>query len=127
MFREYNPNPNARRVGDCVVRALCKALDQTWIRTFLGLVLESCVLCDMPSSNSVWGQYLRQNGFIRSILPDECTGRYTVADFAAQNPHGVYVLATGSHVVCVADGDWYDTWDSGSETPAYFWTKEANA
>lgn len=78
----------------------------------------------MPSANHVWGAYLRRNGFRRFALPDECQDRYAVADFCRDHPSGVYVLAISGHVVCVIDGDYYDTWDSGAEVPAYYWQKE---
>ena len=32
-----------------------------------------------------------------------------------------YLIGTGSHAVAVIDGDYYDSWDSGNEIPAYFW------
>ena len=30
-FRYFQPNPGARRIGDCVIRAFCAVLDETWI------------------------------------------------------------------------------------------------
>nr|DAW82566.1 MAG TPA: hypothetical protein [Caudoviricetes sp.] len=36
----------------------------------------------------------------------------------------MYVLALSSHVVCVEDGTYFDTWDSGSEIPLFYWAKE---
>ena len=49
---------------------------------------------------------------------------YTVRDFCEDNPLGTFVLAIHEHVVCVVDGDYYDSWDSGGEIPIYYWTKE---
>jgi hypothetical protein len=34
------------------------------------------------------------------------------------------MLATGTHVVAVIDGNYYDTWDSGDEVPIALWKKE---
>jgi len=34
------------------------------------------------------------------------------------------ILATGTHVIAVGDGNYYDTWDSGQEVPIYYWRKE---
>ena len=34
MWIEYNPNPVARNVGDCSVRAVAKALDVTWEQAY---------------------------------------------------------------------------------------------
>ena len=78
---------------------------------------------DMSSSNSVWGAVLRQNGFSRKAIPDTCPDCYTFADFARDNPEGVFVLGTGTHVATVKDGVLYDSWDSRSEIPQYVWYK----
>ena len=120
----YNPNPGKNRVGDYTVRALCKATGRAWETIFCALSLEGFMRRDMPSANHVWGAYLRRCGFTRHVIPNECPDCYTVADFAADHPHGVYVLAISGHVVAVADGDWHDTLDSGAEIPVYFWTRE---
>ena len=80
----------------------------------------------MPSSNAVWGAYLRHQSFRRYIIPNECPDCYTVSDFCCDYPKGVYVLATGTHVVTVIDGEYYDTWDSGNEVPIYYFKKEDN-
>lgn len=29
-YQHYNPNPAGARVGDCTVRALCKATGKSW-------------------------------------------------------------------------------------------------
>ena len=39
-YKYYNPNPVGRSVGDCTVRAIAKALDQTWEETYVGLALD---------------------------------------------------------------------------------------
>ena len=31
MWEKYNPNPLSKLVGDCVIRALTKALDRTFV------------------------------------------------------------------------------------------------
>ncbi len=119
----YNPNPTGKRVGDCTVRAISKALGQSWECTYTGLSLQGFLLGDMPSANATWGAYLRKQGFARRILPESCPDCYTVRDFAADHPHGTYILALASHVVCLIDGDVYDTWDSQDETPLYYWER----
>ena len=122
-FVLYNPNPRHKSVGDCTIRAISKALGQSWEETHVGLCLKSFSLCDMPSANHVWGAYLRDHKFSRHMLPDHCPDCYTVADFAADHSEGIYILAISGHVVCVRDGNWYDTWDSGMEIPLYYWER----
>ena len=123
-FVSYNPNPVGLKVGDCVVRALSKALGQKWEETYIDLCVEGCLRCDMPSANAVWGAYLRRKGFERDIVPNSCPDCYTVEDFCADHPNGTYILALDGHVVSVVDGQYYDTWQSGSEVPIYYWHRK---
>lgn len=123
-YVHYNPNPQRLSVGDCTVRAISKATGSTWEDIYIGIGLEGFLIGDMPSANHVWGAYLKRKGFKRCIIPNTCPECYTVADFAREHPYGIYILALASHVVCVCDGDWYDSWDSGEELPIYYWHKE---
>ena len=123
-FVSYNPNPVGLKVGDCVVRALSKALGQDWGQTYIDLCVEGCLRCDMPSANAVWGAYLRRKGFAREIIPNTCPDCYTVDDFCADHPNGTYILALDGHVVSVVDGQYFDTWQSGREVPIYYWHRK---
>ena len=124
MFIKRNPNPNGSYVGDCVIRSISIATGEDWEKTYIGLAIQGFMMSDMPSSNHVWGSYLRNKGYQRYVIPDECPDCYTVKDFCLDNPTGTFILATGSHVVTVQDGNYLDTWDSGEEVPIYFWRKE---
>lgn len=123
-YKEYNPNPQSRKVGDCAVRALCKALNADWDTVFLGIAIEAFGRKNMSSANSVWGAYLHKHGFTRCTLPDNCPDCYTVNDFCRDHPNGVFVVAVDNHVVCVCDGTLYDSWDSSGEIPLYYWMKK---
>jgi hypothetical protein len=120
-YELYNPNPMKRNVGDCSVRAISKALNTDWETAYITIMLNGYAMCDMPSSDAVFGSVLRQNGFKRAIVPNSCPDCYTIADFCKENPEGKYVLGTGGHVVAVVDGNYYDSWDSGQEIPLYVW------
>ena len=122
MYEYYNPNPLNKKVGDCVIRAISKATKQSWIRTYVGICIKGLIMGDMPSSNAVWGAYLYDRGYDRYVIPNTCPDCFTVSDFCLTHRFGEYVLATGSHVVAVKDGRYYDTWDSGDESPIYFWS-----
>ena len=74
-------------------------------------------------SNAVFGSILRQHGFKRAIIPNDCPDCYTVRDFCYDHPSGIYVVGSDTHVVAVVDGAYIDTFDSGSLTPVYYWYK----
>lgn len=124
MYRQFNPNPYRKQVGDCVIRAVSAALGQDWETTYAEIALEGYMLCDMPSANHVWGAYLRRKGFTRSIIPDECPDIYTVKDFCRDHPHGTYILSLEGHVVCAIDGEYLDTWESGDNVVLYYWQRK---
>lgn len=124
MFIFYNPNPSKNLVGDCVIRAISKITNQDWLTTYMGIVTKGFEMHDMPSSNSVWSAYLYDNNFRRYIIPNTCPECYSVKDFCLDYPNGEYMLATGTHVIAIENGDYYDTWDSGDEVPIYYWKKE---
>lgn len=124
MWIKYNPNPTGRQVGDCAVRAVAKALKIDWEEAYMLIAANGYAMGDMPSSDSVWGAVLRQNGFYRSALPNYCPDCYTASDFAVDHPVGTYVLGFGGHVCTVVDGDIYDSWDSSQEIPVYVWYRK---
>ena len=126
MYRFYNPNPSGSLTEeDCVLRALSYALNTTWDKVFLELSMEcfnkKCIRMDR---NDIWGSYLYNKGFRQHLVYDICPDCYTVADFCRQHPRGLFVLATGIHVLAVNDGIYYDSWDSGQEHPIFYWQKE---
>lgn len=120
----YNPNPCNRAVGDCAVRAIAKALDVDWERAYSLISVNAFRMCDMPSSDSVWGSVLRMNGFIRESLPNTCPDCYTAEDFCLDHPEGIFVLGFGGHVATVENGNLFDSWDSSNEIPQFYWYKK---
>jgi len=123
-WTRYNPNPTGRSVGDCAVRAVAAALGTDWETAYALIAENGYQMGDMPSSNSVWGAVLRQNGFYRHSLPNTCPDCYTLEQFAEDHPEGVYVVGTGNHVAAVIYGQIMDAWDSSDEVPVYYWQKE---
>ena len=123
MYVYYNPNPIGLSVGDCVIRAISCALNQSWVKTYTDLLAQGLSMFDMPSANRVWGQFLKTKGFKKFQIPDFCPDCYTIRDFCYDNPYGIFVVGTGEHVVCVIDGHYFDSWDSGNEVPIYYFKR----
>ena len=124
MYSYYNANPYKIRVGDCVIRAISKALNQPWEDTYIDLTIQGYLMGDLLSSNAVWGAYLKSKGFTRDIVSYDCPECYTIEDFCNEHPKGTYIIGTGTHAVAVEDGCVFDTWNSSGEVPIYFYKKE---
>ena len=122
-YVEFNPNPVGRRVGDCAVRAVAKVLGMGWESAYIALVINGIQMGDVMTGNSVIGATLRQHGFKKFDIPNTCPDCYTIEEFAEDNPSGKFVVGTGSHVVAIEDGSYFDAWDSGKETATYAWYK----
>jgi hypothetical protein len=121
MWKEYNPSPVGAHVGDCAVRAIAKVLDTTWEKAYLLLVVNGLAMGDMPSANNVIGSVLRQHGFKRANIPSDCPDCLTIKEFCKDNPQGTFVIGTGTHVVAVESGNYFDAWNSGNEYVSYVW------
>lgn len=119
MWKFYNPNPCNLLVGDCVIRACSTSLEKSWNEAHDELCNLSGRMCNMPSANVVWGNYLEEQGMIYKIprFP------ITVRQFCRNYPKGVFTIGTGTHAVTVIDGDWYDIWDSGDEKVSYYFER----
>lgn len=126
----FNLNPLEKRTGDCVVRALSYAFDQTWDDTFWELAQTGFERAEMPSWNTTWWALLRKKGFSRHVIPDSCPDCYTVEDYCHDHPKGKYILFIpysnegSGHVTVVENGNVYDTWDCTQEIPLVYWRKE---
>lgn len=124
MYEYFQPNPkNHNGIGDCTVRALCKALNMSWETAYIELVMQGYYLKDMPSSNEVMSSYLRTKRFRRNAIDNFCPDCYSFADFSKDHPKGTFILGTGSHVACVKDGILYDSWDSSDCIPQYYYER----
>jgi len=124
MWKYHNPNPKGKLVGDCAVRAVSAALGVDWETAYVMLAVNGFAMGDLQNSNSVIGSVLRQHGFYRFNLSEACPDCYTFGDFARDNPRGVFVVGTGTHVATIIDGNLMDVWDSSGEPVAFVWYKK---
>ena len=114
----FNPNPLKKSTGDCIIRAICAVTNISWKDAFMLLAARALSMCDMPSSNEVWMSVVEDLGFTRYY-----TCCQTVQEFCDDHPVGTFILGTGSHVIAIIDGDYYDSWDSGTRMPIVYFKK----
>lgn len=122
-YQYFNPNPEGKNVGDCVIRAICKAFGYDWERAYLKICIQGYIMHDISASDSVWGAYLRNHGYKQKIA-NPCPDCYTLEEFAEEHPNGTYVVKTDNHVTAVVNGAYYDSWDSGNKVVIYYYQKQ---
>ena len=124
MWRLYEPNPVRSGAIDCAVRAVSKALNLSWEKAYVLLAVNGFLMGNDPAADEVWGSVLRQHGFRRYMVPNTCPDCYSVDEFCAEHPYGIYVVKSENHVATVVDGVLYDSWPSQNKTVIYYWTLE---
>lgn len=118
-FVYFQPNKKdiKDKVGDCQIRALCKALGLTWLEAFdltipLCRELQTYTIFDGDPAKT--REAMNNLGFTYTgVSNKKGTKRPTVDSFAKEHKTGTYIVKVAHHVVAVVDGKYYDTWDSG--------------
>ena len=115
-WHEYNPNPKKKNVGDCSLRAYCAAFGWTWEEAFeksSEIAKDEAIMMDTHTTceKVMEGEgYVLDEEFKKSKRKD-----LTVNEFALTHPYGTYFLNTHGHLLCVKDGEYWDSWDSGKK------------
>lgn len=114
---KYNANNRGTSTGDCVKRALSFAFNIPYIKISQELNAKMKELrADSYKTCRVYDYVILDHGGSKSKKPDRRD--MTLNEFADQFNSGTYLVTTGdkpntyNHIVCVADGVVYDSWDS---------------
>ena len=126
-YKYYQPNEKDIKdtYGDCVIRALTKAMQMEWLEVFDEMHPLSREMQVPFNCKPCYEKYLESKGFVyQGISNKKGSKRPTVDRFAKDHPSGRYVLRVANHIVAVVDGIYYDTWDSGCKSLYGYWGKE---
>ena len=126
-FKYYNANPADKRAGDCVVRALCLAMDKSWLDVFDGL----CREFDTPTTKNVYAKYVEEQGWVMKQRPKQYKAAksykyYTAKDFILKmrqyNINIPIIAKAGTHhVICIKNTMVVDIWNSSEEKLGNLW------
>jgi len=125
---QYNANNRGTHTGDCVRRSLSLALGMSYhdLATQLDAFTKENFLGWKYNNRRVYMKWLQDNfGLTREPVPEEYK---TLSDFVdAKCTKGTWLVETGNpkktgvdHIVCVKDGNVFDSWNSLDESPKYF-------
>lgn len=118
-YQYYQPNEKDLKDNscDCVIRALTKVMNKSWLEIFNELIPYARKFQYMPNQKECYETYLKDNGFVYvGISNKKGSKRPTVKSFAKENKEGTYLLNVANHVVAVVDGKYFDTWDCGEKS-----------
>lgn len=117
MFRYCNANPEGKRIGDCVIRAISIALD-------------------IPYNKVLNILFTNSNYFNCDMLVRDCYSKVLTEDFELPKYHGMnktvkevvdsfkdstLIIRIENHLTVSINGIIYDTWDPSNEIVDVFW------
>ena len=128
FYKYYQPNKKDLKdeCGDCSIRALTKYFGVEWLDIFDGLVKYSRITQFMPNNLTNIQKYLDDKcvPYVKCYNP-KARHKTTVLDFAKAHKEGKYIIycrvGYGTHLVCLDNGVYYDTWDCGDRIVYGYW------
>ena len=130
-YEFVNVNPKGKLKGDCVIRAIANACNQSWeqtIREMTELGIRKGLVCN---DTTLYPKYLETKGFTEMKEPrDVCNRKMTIREWMEEEQiypgnHTTAIVANvGSHhVTCIKDGKVQDIWDCSHNTMHKYWFK----
>lgn len=130
-YHYVNVNPKNKYGGDCVIRAIANACNQSWettVRELTELGIKKGLVCN---DKKLYPKYLESKGFFQANEPrDVCNKKMTIKEWMKEeqiypgNHTSVIVANAGSHhLTCIKDGKVEDIWDCSNQTMHKFWFK----
>ena len=114
-FKFYQPNNKQEIAYDCVIRALSKVFNKSWLEVFDELVRIARNLQVIPNEDKCFNEYLKDYPLkkIKKSKP-------TIKEFAKVHK-GTYIVRAPNHLVAVDNGDYFDCWDCGDLKVYKYW------
>jgi len=136
-FTFENVNPKNKRTGDCVVRAISKAMNKPWHEVIDEMIPYMHKYCSLLNEPTLFTRYLEDQGFRRMKQPRKFDNtKYTGKDFVNYLNDNYYlenrriVANIGwHHTTCFVDEDdgrgytCHDIWDPTDKTIGNYWIK----
>ena len=128
-FHFFNANPKNRITTDCVLRAICTALEIPYNQVVMEMAELQCKTGYDMSENKLIDMYLKIKGWMRHTQPRKNDNtKYTGVEWCKklQRCGGwrrMIAKLGGHHIVAIVDGKVWDTWDSTGGCIGIYWTK----
>jgi len=121
MFIKENINPKGKKCGDCVIRAIAKAEQKSWMEIFEELTDIARKSYNVFNDPKVYSDYLKGYETINVKYFNEFNDkkRYTVNEIC--NWKGTYIISIANHLTTVIDGNIYDIWDCSQKSTYKIW------
>lgn len=121
-YKEFNPNPLGKEVGDCQIRALCAVTNKSWYEIY-DLLVDYGRITASPFffTDKDACYYTDLFGMKMHKLPKREKGKkaMTVSQFCKEHPSGKYILRCAKHVIGIVNGEYYDLYPAWDNSTVY--------
>ena len=114
-FKFYQPNNKQEIAYDCVIRALSKVFNKSWLEIFDELVKIARDLQVVPNEDKCFNEYLK-NYTLKKIKKQ----KPTIKEFSSTHT-GTYIVKSSGHLVAIENGNYFDCWDCGNLKIYKYW------
>ena len=123
-YKYFNANPKNKHTTDCVTRAICAALDQTYEQTVKELSEFWLKTGYEMTDTKCFGKYLESKGWQKQKQPRKVDNTKYIGKEFVKLFNGICVANIGgNHTVCIKDSKVFDIWDSTDGCIGNYWTK----
>ena len=128
-FHFYNANAKNKFGGDCVVRAISTALNQSWEDTVREMTEVGISIGYVLNDTHTIDAYLKQKGWVKQKQPKRENGtKYTGSEFCKmQKSKGntqTFIANIGcKHIVAIVNNKVNDIWNSSHRVIGNYWIK----
>lgn len=123
-FKYYNANPKGRITTDCVVRAICTALNEPYKYVLMEMIELSIETGYEYTDKKCIDKYLQLKGWVKMKQPRKSNNtKYTGEEFCKIIKETCVANIGGHHIVCIKGGKVYDIWDSTDGCIGNYWVK----
>ncbi len=131
-FRYYNANPKNKLTTDCVIRAVCTALNQDYNQTVMEMAEMQCKTGYDDGDVKLIDKYLASKGWVKRKQPRKSDGKkYTGQEFCEEIQEYPFTYSDrivanigGHHIVAIVDGQIHDVWNSSYKCIGNYWECE---
>jgi len=126
-FHYYNANPKGKLTCDCVVRAICTALNEPYEKVLKEMFEISIKTGYEYTDKKCVEKYLESKGWEKHKQPRKANNtKYTGKEFCERARYDENYVANigGNHIVAVVKCKVYDTWDSTDGCIGNYWRKK---
>ena len=124
-FTYYNANPKGKITCDCVLRAVCTALNEPYNDVMKEMFDMAIKTGYEYTDKKCMDKYLQSKGWLMMKQPRKGDNtKYTGEEFCRIYKGTCIANLGGSHVVCIKNGKVHDIWDSTGGCIGNYWIKK---